>query len=368
MIYLDNAATSFPKPPEVIKATLDCIKNWCGNSGRSSHALSMKTGEKIYKAREAVCELLSAPSPERVIFTSGATAALNIAIKTTVLPETHVLISDMEHNSTLRPICKLKRTCGVSYSVFNSTGNLAENIEKLIKSNTKYIVTTVKSNVTGKEIPLNELSELARRHSLKLIIDASQMIGHKNINLINTPCDLLAAPAHKGLFGLQGAGFLVISDDTIRDSFLEGGSGNESKKTEMPENLPERFEAGTLPSPAIVSLLSGIEYIKRVGLSEIEEKLDLLTERYIEVIRSIKKAVLYECESGIISFNIGGIPAEIVASELNKRGICVRAGLHCAPIAHKKLGTQDIGTVRISLSYLNSFGEADAVYKALRAL
>ncbi len=368
MIYLDNAATSFPKPQSVIKETYDCIKKWCGNPGRSSHALSMKTSEKIYETREAVAELLGISCAERVVFTSGATAALNLAIKTTVKEGSHVLISDIEHNSTLRPIHKLSKTHGVSYSTFNSTGNIEENIESLLREDTKCIVSTVKSNVTGKEIPLECLSAVANKHSLKLIIDASQMIGHKKIDLSETPCDILASPSHKGLFGLQGAGFLVFLDNDFRETFFEGGSGNESKSPDMPEYLPERFEAGTLPSPAIVSLLSGIQYIKRVGISEIQEKLELLTDRYTEILKSLKKIVLYDSLDGIISFNVSGIPAEIVASELNERGICVRAGLHCAPLAHKKLGTVEIGTVRLSLSYLNSFREADAVYKALRSI
>ncbi len=368
MIYLDNAATSFPKPDSVIKAVNDCIKNWCGNPGRSSHELSMKTSEKIYQAREAVSKLIGIGDCERVVFTAGATAALNLAIKTTVTEGSHVIISDVEHNSVLRPLYKLKGTKGVSFSVYNSTGNIEENIESLLCDNTGCIVSTLKSNVTGRDIPLEALSRVARKHSLKLIVDASQKIGHEPIDLSKTPCDVLAAPSHKGLFGIQGAGICVFTDDVIRETLLEGGSGNESKNPEMPEYLPERHEAGTLPSPAIISLLAGIEYINRIGIPEIKEKLDCLTERYTEILSSHKKVVLYDSGSGIISFNASGIPSEIVASELNRRGICVRAGLHCAPLAHKKLGTLEIGTVRLSISYLNSFGECDKFYKALRSI
>ncbi len=365
MIYLDNAATSFPKPESVIRATTECIRSFCGNPGRSSHKLSMKTSEKIYDTRIAVAELLGISAPERVVFTSGATAALNLAIKTTVAANSHVIISDIEHNSVLRPIHKLTKTHGVSYSVFDTNGNIEKNIEKLISEKTTCLISTLKSNVTGFEVPLDRLSAVAKKHSLKLIVDASQMIGHKKINLENAPCDILAAPSHKGLFGIQGAGFLVFLDDLSRDSFFEGGSGSESKSLDMPENLPERFEAGTLPSPAIVSLLSGIKYINKIGIEEITEKLEALTARYTEILYGIKKCVLYAANDGILSFNLLGASAEAVAHELDKAGIFVRGGLHCAPLAHKKLGTLDIGTVRISLSYLNSIKECDKVYRVL---
>ena len=368
MIYLDNAATTFPKPKCVIEATTKCIKEYCGNPGRSSHRLSLKTSEKIYEARERISDFLGISNPESVVFTQNATHALNLAIKTTVTPNSHVLISDIEHNSVLRPVHSLKNKIGVEYSVFESKGNLEENISSKITPKTKYIISSLASNVIGREIHLMELSEIAKKYGLSLITDASQLIGHKKINLTDTPCDVLCAPAHKALFGIQGAGFCVFMDKLKRDTIFEGGSGNDSKNLMMPEFLPERFEAGTLSSPAIISLLSGIEFINRVGIDEIEEKIFFLTEKYADVINSIKNAILYEYGNGVISFNILNTPAENISKELDKYGICTRSGLHCSPLAHKTVGTLNIGTVRISLSYLNAKKEIDEFYKRLKEI
>lgn len=368
MIYLDNAATTFPKPRCVIEATKECIKQYCGNPGRSAHRLSIKTSEKIFEARERISNFLGISNPENVVFTQNATHALNLAIKTTVKPNSHILISDIEHNSVLRPVHALKNKIGVEYSVFESKGNLEKNISSKITPDTKYIVSSLASNVIGREISIKELSEISKKYGLCLITDASQLIGHKKIDLRSTPCDVLCAPAHKALFGIQGAGFCVFMDKLERDTIFEGGSGNDSKNLLMPEFLPERFEAGTLSSPAIISLLAGIEFINEVGIDAIEEKIFFLTEKYAEVINSINNAILYEYGNGVISFNISNTPAENISKELDRFGICTRSGLHCSPLAHKTMGTLNIGTVRISLSYLNTKKEIDEFYKKLKEI
>jgi len=365
MIYLDNAATTFPKPKSVIKATNECIRKYCGNPGRSSHRLSIKTSEKIYETRERIAKFIGIGSPENVVFTQNATYALNLAIKTTVEANSHILISDLEHNSVLRPIYALSKQIGISYSVFNTTGDLEKSISKCICENTKYIVSTLASNVIGREVSIKTLSEIAKKHGLGLILDASQLIGHKKIDLADTPCDVLCAPAHKALFGIQGAGFAVFLDGKHRKTIFEGGSGNDSKNPLMPDFLPERFEAGTVPSPSIISLLAGVDFIEETGISEIEKKISFLTELYAEAINSVKNAVLYEYGNGVLSFNISGVPAEVISAELDKNGIYTRSGLHCAPLAHNSIGTLNIGTVRISLSYLNQPREIDGFFKTL---
>jgi cysteine desulfurase family protein len=368
MIYFDNAATTFPKPGGVLRELNKCVKEYCGNSGRSSHTLSIKTSEKIYEARESIARLLDIESPERVVFTQNATHALNLAIKTTIMPGTHVLISDMEHNSVLRPIYYMAEKYGIEYSVFDSSGDIEKNICSLLKRNTKYMVSTLASNVTGREINLEKLAGIANKYSLTLIADASQIIGHKKISLSCSPCAVLCAPGHKALMGIQGCGFAVFTDDLQRESFIQGGSGSESHNPEMPKLLPEKFEAGTLNAPAIVSLNSGIKYIESVGMDEIERKLLLLTELCAERLCSIKNIVMYDYGSSVISFNISGVPCETLAQELAKYKICVRAGLHCAPLAHKKIGTEKIGTVRVSFSYLNSIKEIDSFYKTIASI
>ena len=242
---------------------------------------------------------------------------------------------------------------------------MEKNISQEIRSNTKYIVSTLASNVVGRTVALERLSVVAKKHGLILIVDASQLIGHKKIDISSTPCNILCAPGHKALFGIQGVGFAVFNDNIPRDTLIEGGSGNDSINPDMPLLLPERYEAGTLPTPSIVSLIEGINFIESVGVSEIENKINYLTERVEYVLNKIKNVVIYECGNGIVSFNVVGVPAEIVSSYLAEEGICTRCGLHCAPLAHKTIGTLGIGTVRVSLSYFNRACEIDKFYYSL---
>ena len=365
MIYLDNAATTFPKPKNVLKETFKCIKEYCGNPGRSSHILSIKTSEKVYEARENVASFLNFDRPENVVFCQNATLALNIAIKSIIQPNSHVLISDLEHNSVLRPLHAISKKYSVNYSIFNSSGILEDNIKRLLKNNTKYIVSTLASNVIGREIDLSELSKIAKKYNLILITDASQLLGHKKVDLSETQCDALCSAGHKALFGIQGVGFVVFNKKTATETFVEGGSGNDSFNLEMPTDLPERYEAGTLSSPSIISLSAGIDFINNIGITAINEKIKFLETKYSDILLSFKKIKLYEHNNGVISFNFLGIPPNIVSEELNKYGICTRSGYHCSPLAHKTIGTIETGTVRIGLSFLNTAQESDDFYKAL---
>ena len=368
MIYFDNAATTFPKPKCVIKAVNECISKYCGNPGRSSHRLSILTSEKIYEAREKIARLLGVESPEKVVFTQNATHALNLAIKTTVKPNTHVLISDIEHNSVFRPIYSMSKKSGIQYSIFDTSFDIEKSINSLIKDNTKYIVSTLASNVIGREISLKMLTDISKKNNLTLITDASQIIGHKKINLSENQCDVLCAPGHKALFGIQGIGFAVFLDGIKRESYIEGGSGSDSLNPEMPEMLPERYEAGTLPSPSVISLLAGLDFIEKTGQEEIERFLNFITERCADIINSIPNSVLYEYGNGVISFNLANVPSELISEELDRFGVLTRGGLHCAPLAHKSIGTDKIGTVRVSLSFLNKINELDEFYKILKSV
>ena len=368
MIYLDNAATTFPKPESVIRKTDECIRKYCANSGRSSHSLAVKTDEEIFYTREAIADFLSFPHPERVCFTTNATYALNIAIKSFITKKCHVLISDIEHNSILRPLYKLKENIGIEFSSFSTNSDIEKSIEAAIKKDTYAIITTLCSNVTGKVIPLETLSSVAKKHGLKLIVDASQLIGHKEINLCKNHCDALCAPGHKGLFGIQGVGFAVFPSDAPYETIIEGGSGNESQNPFMPHALPERFEAGTLPAPSIVALGAGIDYIKNIGLREIEEKLLYLTDFFYQELKKHKKLKIYAAENGIISFSFSDVNSHKIADALSKSGICVRSGLHCAPMAHAKLGSLKNGLVRVSLSVFNTENDAYRLAKAINEI
>ncbi len=368
MIYFDNAATTFKKPKEVIKAVNNCLTKYCANSGRSSYKIAVETAEKIYEARESVARLLGLDTPERVVFGQNATHSLNLAILTTVEEGTHLLISDVEHNAVYRPVYSLWEKGIIDYSIFSSEGDIRKNITSLIRENTKYIVSNLSSNVTGKEIPLDILSKVSREFGLTLIVDASQLIGHKRLDLKTTPCDVLCAPSHKALFGIQGAGFAVISDNIKRTPIITGGSGSHSLLPYMPDELPERFEAGTLPSPSIISLLYGIRFIEKTGIENIEERLEYLSGAIIERLHSLKGVIIYEADNGVVSFNVDKVPCVSVSEELSRENVCVRSGWHCAPLAHKRIGTERIGTVRISLSYFNTIREVDAFYRKMRRI
>ena len=368
MIYYDNAATSYPKPKCVTERLKTCLKKYCGNPGRSSHFLALRAAEEIYSTRERIADLVKIPECEGVVFTHNATYALNMAIKTIIKEKCHVIVSDIEHNSVIRPLETLKNRLGIEYDSFDSEGNIGENITKLIRKDTACIVSTLASNVTGREISEQVLSKVASENGLDLILDASQAIGHREINLSATPCSALCAPAHKGLYGIQGSGFCIFRDTVRHADFIEGGSGTDSINKYMPSLLPEGYEAGTLATPGICALGAGIDYIRSIGIDTIKTKANELSNEIKDRIDSIKNTVLYPSYGSIVSFNLKNTPSSEVARELDNYNICVRAGLHCAPSAHEKLGTLSTGCVRISISSFNSKREIDRFYKVLKAI
>jgi len=366
LIYLDNAATSFPKPQRVINAVQDCICHYCGNPGRSGHRLSILSAERVYECRELLSLFLDYPYPERISFTQNATAALNIAIKGLIPDGAHCIISDIEHNSVLRPLHKLKMEKAVSYDVFDSSRPLND-IEALIRPDTKYLIFSILSNVTGFKLDINELSKIASRNELGLIIDASQYVGHYNLSLSGLTFDAICMPGHKALMGIQGSGVLVLGDKRC-NTLTEGGSGSDSFSPEMPILPPERYEAGTLSTPAIASLLAGVGFIMDYGIHSISKRLDLLTDRLRDMLSCVPQIKLYACESGIAAFSLDGIPSESAVALLDSYGICVRGGIHCAPLIHNKMKTNKTGLVRASLSLFNKESDIDRLYSALRAI
>lgn len=366
MIYLDNAATSFPKPRSVIKEVSRCLMQYCGNPGRSSHKLAIAAADKIFEAREKISDFLGNNGCENIVFTPNATYALNLVIKGLVNEKCHCIISDLEHNSVLRPLYKSLEKYGGELSVFDSEKSLEDTITPLIRPDTKLIISTLCSNVTGKILDFYKLSEISKRHGLHLVIDASQYVGHARINVKDMHLTALCSAGHKGLFGIQGSAFVLIKSCELFETLTEGGSGVDSFSRSMPMLLPERYEAGTLPTPAIASLCSGIEFIESVGIDTIEAKARLLTEVLKEELSSIPKVQLYGAENGIAAFNLADYPSSYVSDQLDKYGIATRSGFHCAPLIHEKLGTSKIGAVRVSLSYFNNERDIHALIKALK--
>jgi cysteine desulfurase / selenocysteine lyase len=373
MIYLDNGATSFPKPPCMLAAMNECIRGYCGNPGRSGHSFSTRTAQGIYESRKEVAELFCIDDPARIIFTSNATEALNLGIKGVVRTGDHVITTAMEHNSVLRPLKSLEKK-GVETTILkcNAEGYLEpENIKKSIKDNTRLVISTHASNVTGTVMPIIEIAKIANQAGILFMLDASQSAGSRKIDLSEIDIDLLAAPGHKGLLGPQGTGFLYAKKGITLMSLKEGGTGTDSRSSLQPVEFPDGYEAGTLNAPSIIGLGASVKWIKKVGIDNIQAHEEMLVGALDENLRNMKEITVYgpvnaSEKSAIVAFNINGVGCEEVAEILYKKyNIGVRSGFHCAGLAHKTIGTWDTGAVRISVGPFNTIREIAAVSSSL---
>ena len=371
MIYLDNAATSFPKPRRVIEEQLRCMRAYCGNPGRGSHALSRAAAEKIYECRTEAAELFGLENPESVMFTMNATMAINTVIKGVLQMGDHVLLSDMEHNAVYRPIYKMARAGLISYDIFPTYANdpsrtasdICAAIEGLIKPRTRMLICAHASNICSASLPIAEIGALCRRHGIFFALDAAQSAGHMPINMERMQIDALCAPGHKGLLGPQGSGLLLLSEAAILDTLMEGGSGVNSLEGSMPDESPERYEAGTLPTPAIAGLCEGIRAVKRIGVENVHEYTCALTASLRERLLQMERVRVYapHHEGAVLLFHIDGISADRLGEMLDRQGICVRAGYHCSALAHATLQTPNGGAVRISTGFFNTPAEIQRV-------
>lgn len=362
IVYLDNAATSHPKPECVYRAAERCMRYECGNPGRGAHPLSLAAANGIYSCREKICMLFGASSGEDVAFFSSDTAALNAIIKCTLKSGDNLLISEAEHNSVRRPALSLKR-CGVdvrTYRAFCSEDETMSDIASKVDCRTKMICAVHQSNICPLTLPVKKIGEFCRRRGILFLVDIAQSAGHTEVDMRSLCADALCAPGHKGLFGLQGTGFAVLSENMKKallsaPTLIEGGSGINSRDEAMPSVFPERLEAGTLNTPGIFALGAGIDYINNVGIGAIEaheRELFLLARDMLLNSRGIK-LYMSEYKSGsILLFNKVKRDCEEVAAALADEGICVRAGLHCAPTAHDALGSG--GAVRVSVGAFNT--------------
>ena len=374
LIYLDNAATSFPKPKSVVKAVNDCLENYCGNAGRGSHKLSLFAANKVYDCRETVCELINAPKPENIILVPSCTYGLNLIIKGILKPFDHVLISDMEHNATFRPIHRLFKDGLITYSTFSalsqkgkSDENILSDIESKIKVNTKLLICNHQSNICSYSLPIEKIGALCEKHHIIFALDVAQSIGHINIDMQKSKISFLSAPGHKGLYGVQGSAFVAINSAHPLDTLTEGGNGVDSLLPDMSYSLPERHESGTLPLPAIVGLCEGIKEIKRRGLNEISAHEKELYSHLRDGLLNINDVTIYEKDfvGNTLSFNHNKYPAELVATALDNENICTRAGFHCSALAHRSLGTDESGAVRVSFGIYNDKKQLDKLLIAI---
>lgn len=363
MIYLDNGATSFPKPRSVYEEMIKCVRDYCANPGRGAHDMSIRCDMEIYECRERIAKLFNIDNPLNVIFTANATDGLNIAIHGLLEKGDHIITSYLEHNSVLRPI-KQKERQGVEVSLLkgDKDGLLSvDEIEKEIKSNTKAIIINHGSNVIGTIQDIKAIGDLARRNNINFIVDGAQTAGTIEIDIDKYNIDLLAVPGHKGLLGPQGTGALIINKNVALKELKYGGTGSQSHSLEQPQFLPDKFESGTLNTPGIVGLNSGLKFIEDVGINNIRIKEKTLVDFLLGEFECMPFIECYGTDSkdssAIISINIEGMESSEVGKLLNKKDIYVRTGYHCAPLVHKVIGTEKRGTVRISPGYFNTLDE-----------
>lgn len=378
LIYLDNAATTFPKPPSVVNEVMRCMTNYCGNPGRSGHALSLEASKKIYECREGLARMFGISNPTNIVFTPNTTYALNIAVSAFARKKTHILISDMEHNSVLRTVNSLTKQ-GIEYDIFRvdpyDKQKTLLSIKQGLRSNTSLIVCTHVSNICGIALPIYEIGLFCKKMGLKFIVDGAQSAGTHKIDVEKDNIDALCCPGHKGLYGPQGTGFIVFSDKYSEEKiikklspFIYGGNGVNSADIQMPDILPERFEGGTLNTPAIAGLCEGVRFVADKTEEAIFDHTCRLYRRALDMISTLPETTVYCGElpqSSCLLFNINGMDSDTVADLLNDNGICVRAGLHCAPLAHKKLKTLK-GAVRVSFSCFNTLTEPEYLYSVLK--
>jgi cysteine desulfurase family protein len=376
VIYFDNAATSWPKPSQVKEAMVRFMDEIGANPGRSGHLLSIEAARILYEARESLATLFHVKDPLRIILTVNATESINLALKGLLKPGHHVITSSMEHNSVMRPLRDLEKK-GIELSIISGSrkGRLdPQEVEKKIRSNTRMVALNHASNVTGNLLPIREVGLIARKHSLLFLVDAAQTAGAYPIDMERDGIDLLAFTGHKSLYGPQGTGGLVLGERVNEKEMVplkQGGTGSRSEYEEQPEFLPDRFESGTPNGVGIAGLLAGVQFVLEKGVEQIREHESYLMEKLIEGLKKIPRLKCYDPENGVeriamLSFNLTEISPSDVAFRLEREfGILCRSGLHCAPSAHRTIGTFPEGTVRFGLSVFNTETEIERTIQAV---
>ncbi|GIP50990.1 MULTISPECIES: aminotransferase class V-fold PLP-dependent enzyme [Paenibacillus] len=375
VIYLDHAATSWPKPAGVGEAMMEILNGPSANSGRGSYGMALKAARTIFQTRVRLANLFHIDNPNDIVFTSNTTEALNLAIKGCLKPGDHVIATMVEHNSVRRPLEYLKRTQGiqVDYLALNSEGelDLAE-LERAFRPETKLLVCAHSSNLLGSILPVGEMSRIAHEHGALILVDAAQTAGRYPVDVSSMGIDLLAFPGHKSLLGPQGTGGLYIHPNVDLEPLLHGGTGSQSEALEMPLVRPDRYEAGTLNAVGIAGLGAGVNQVLEIGVEQIYSHEWQLTQNIMTELGKIKKVTLLGPEpgkprTGIVAFTVEDQDASSVAFQLDRKfGIAVRAGYHCTPLGHMTAGTSAGGAVRASVGYATTEGDIDALIAAIQ--
>lgn len=377
VIYLDNAATTFPKPRAVPSAVADFMREKAANPGRSGHRMSMDAAEEVYRCRSAAAELFNAPGPECVAFFMNATQAINAALKGALTKGGHVVTSNLEHNAVMRPLYKLQEK-GVTYTaacVDADDDVTVRNFAAAIRPDTVMIACTHASNVCGKILPVERIGRLCHQYGLQFLVDASQTAGAVPLDMQACNIDYLCMPGHKGLYGPMGTGLLLAPHGDLLETLVEGGTGSNSVDLKQPDFMPDRLESGTLNAAGIAGLRAGIAFVNHRGLQEIAREEHRLALGLYDALKGIPMVRLYtpRPESGyvsVVSFNIGEISSVEVTEKLNRMNLALRGGLHCSPAAHSCFHTLSQGMVRASIGAFNTSRDvrllADAVEKIKR--
>ena len=371
MIYLDNSATTLVKPKNVISAVNEALIHYSANPGRSGHSASIKCALKIEQTREKLAKHFGLSLPQNVIFTANCTTALNMAIFGYLDKGDHVIATENEHNSVLRPLEALKKEGVIDYDIaFQSSpiGITVDDIKPLLKKNTKMIIVSHISNVNGAKANIKEIGEFCKQNNLLYLVDCAQSCGHEHINMEEDGINLLAFAGHKGFYAPLAIGGLLVNTDKTIKPLLYGGTGTNSLELFQPFSLPERLESGTISSPLILGLSAGVDFVEEY-FDEIKYKLDDLTTYLNFELNKLDFQVYTEPENanGVIAFNLEDYDSAEIATILNEKyGICVRGGYHCAPLKHKALKTLGQGAVRVSLSYFNTFTDIQKLTSALK--
>lgn len=375
MIYLDNGATSFPKPLSVRQNVDISLKKFSANPGRSGHSLSLRAAKEIFECRKRLKELFNVNSEEEIIFTENCTMALNTVIFGLLSEGDHVLISSMEHNSVTRPLESLKDK-GVTYSTFDYSYDdnvTVDNVRNLIKPETKLVICTHASNVFGFRFPIERICALCHAYGILFCVDSAQSAGVFDIDVGTNQYDFVCMSGHKSLYGPMGTGVLILNNRNLKP-LLYGGTGTESVKKSQPEGLPEKFESGTQNMNGISGLKAGVDFVKNRGIKNIYNHEYKLAKRLFNGLANNRKVITYNKSfdygkvAPVVSFNIDGVYSEDLVAKLNKYGIMTRGGLHCSPLAHTTMNTIENGTARVVPGAFNTINDINYLLNIIRKL
>ncbi|MFH1288706.1 MAG: aminotransferase class V-fold PLP-dependent enzyme [bacterium] len=373
MIYMDNAATSFPKPEAVYQKMDYYMRHIGGNPGRSGHQMAIKADEMVYQTREKIKKIFNISDSENIIFTANATMSLNFGLKGILDKGDEVISSSLEHNSVCRPLSSLKKKgVKINWIPCSKEGFLdPDDIKKAITKKTKLVVINHASNVAGTIAPIKEIGNITKKYGICFFVDAAQSAGTIPIDVEKDNIDMLACSGHKSLLGPQGTGILYVRGGLKLKTLIEGGTGSSSESEKQPELMPDKFESGTLNMVGIAGLNAGIEFLLKKGLDKIYNKKKTLVEKFLQKLTNMEKIKIYGPKDAnkivpIVSFNLKSVDPSEVGYLLNERfKIMTRSGLHCSPLAHKTVDTFPLGTIRVSFGYFNTEEEVDYLVDSL---